>query len=61
MTLRDVGHVELGAADERRVARFNGKNAVAIGVIKQATANPLDVSDAVRPVLPSSASRCRRA
>jgi multidrug efflux pump len=50
--LRDVGRAELGPADERRIARFNGRGAIGMGVIKQATANPLDVSKAVRTVLP---------
>jgi multidrug efflux pump len=50
--LSDVGHAELGALDERRVVRFNGKPAIALGVVKQATANPLDVSEEVRKVLP---------
>ena len=53
---RDVGHAELGALDERIVARFNGKPAVALGVVKQATANPLDLSKAVRDALPSIAA-----
>jgi multidrug efflux pump len=51
--LSDVGHAELGARDERRVVRFNGRSAVALGVVKQATANPLDVSKEVRAVLPA--------
>jgi multidrug efflux pump len=51
--LRDVGNAELGAADERRRVRFNGTTTVALGVVKQATANPLDVSKAVRASLPS--------
>jgi len=50
--LRDVGRAELGPRDSRVIARFNGNNAVAIGVIKQATANPLDVSKGVRAILP---------
>jgi multidrug efflux pump len=50
--LRDVGRAELGPRDSRVIARFNGNNAVAIGVIKQATANPLDVSKGVRAELP---------
>jgi multidrug efflux pump len=50
--LKDVGKAELGARDERIYARFNGQNAVALGVVKQATANPLDVSKAVRAALP---------
>ena len=51
--LRDVGNAELGALDERRIVRFNGQPAIALGVVKQATANPLEVSEAVREVLPS--------
>src|SRR3954462_7499783 len=50
--VRDVTTVELGAADERRVSRSNGQNSIAIGIIKQATANPLEVSVAVRQLLP---------
>jgi multidrug efflux pump len=50
--LGDVARVELGPQDERVIARHNGQAAVALGVIKQATANPLDVSHAVREALP---------
>jgi multidrug efflux pump len=35
--LRDVGRAEIGAADDRIVARYNGKSAVALGVVKQST------------------------
>jgi multidrug efflux pump len=51
--LSDVGRAELGPLDERRIVRFNGKPAIALGVIKQATANPLEVSNEVNRVLPS--------
>mgnify|MGYP000084625627 CR=1 FL=1 len=51
--LSDVGRAELGAQDERRIVRFNGHPAIAMGVIKQATANPLDVSNAVSNELPA--------
>ena len=34
------GRAELGALDERRVVRFNGKPAIALGVIEQATTRP---------------------
>jgi multidrug efflux pump len=51
--LKDVGYAELGARDERRIVRFNGRSAIALGVVKQATANPLDVSKAVRAALPA--------
>ncbi|MCP5414435.1 MAG: efflux RND transporter permease subunit [Chromatiaceae bacterium] len=50
--LRDVAKVELGPQDERRITRFNGNPAVILGIVKQATANPLDVSVAMREVLP---------
>ncbi len=50
--LGDVARVELGAQDERRMARFNGKSAVALGVVKQSVANPLDVSRELRKILP---------
>ena len=48
----DLGRVEIGAASERSTVRFNGKPAVALGVIKQATANPLELSKALRAELP---------
>ncbi|MDO9384181.1 MAG: efflux RND transporter permease subunit [Hyphomicrobiaceae bacterium] len=50
--MNEVSRIELGAADERRDSRYNGAPAIAVGVIKQATANPLDVSKALQAVLP---------
>ncbi|CAG0982067.1 Multidrug resistance protein MexB [Burkholderiales bacterium] len=46
--IRDVGTATIGAIDERTISRFNGKPSLNIGVIKQAVANPLDLSNAVR-------------
>ena len=46
--IRDVGTVAIGAVDERTVSRFNGKPSLNIGVVKQAVANPLDLSRAVQ-------------
>ncbi len=46
--IRDLATVSIGAVSERTIARFNGKPALNIGVIKQAVANPLDLSKAVR-------------
>ena len=46
--IRDLGTVAIGALDERGISRFNGKPALNIGVIKQAVANPLELSKAVR-------------
>jgi multidrug efflux pump len=50
--LGEVARVELGAADERRDSRYNGQPAITVGIVKQAVANPLDVSKAVRAVMP---------
>ena len=50
--LKDVAQIQIGAADTRVRARFRGESAVALGVIKQSTANPLDVSAGVRGALP---------
>jgi multidrug efflux pump len=50
--LGELARVELGAADERRDSRYNGQPAITVGIIKQAVANPLDVSKAVRAVMP---------
>jgi len=50
--LRDVGRAEIGPADERRSARFRGKEAINLAIVKQATANPLEVSQSIRAVLP---------
>lgn len=49
--IRDVAEVEIAPASERNTARFNGDNAVSLGVVKQSTANPLDVSAGVREML----------
>jgi len=46
--LSDLAHVEVGPLSERIAARFNGNSALNIGVTRQATANPLDLSQAVR-------------
>ncbi|WP_293606085.1 efflux RND transporter permease subunit [Polaromonas sp. UBA4122] len=50
--LRDVARIQEGAADDRTAVRLNGRPAVAVGVIRQATANPLDLSKGVREVIP---------
>jgi len=52
VTLKDVAKVELGAANVRREARYNGQPTITVGIIKQAVANPLDVSNALRDELP---------
>ena len=61
--IRDVGN----ARDRRRstsasISRFNGKPSLNIGVIKQAVANPLELSQGgARRGRARSTSRCRRA
>lgn len=50
--MREVSRIALGAEDERRDGRYDGEPAIVVGIIKQAVANPLDVSKAVRGVLP---------
>ena len=46
--LKDVGRAEIGAEDERNAVRFMGNAAVGLGVVKQATANTLEVATAAR-------------
>ena len=46
--LLDVARVREGAQDERTSVRLNGRDAISLGVIRQATANPLVLSAAVR-------------
>ena len=50
--LQDVARVEEGAQDVRSSIRLNGRDSVAVGVIRQATANPLDLSAGVRALIP---------
>ena len=54
--IRDVARVEIGAAAERSSVRFRGRSAVSLGLIKQATANPLELSHALRAELPRIAA-----
>ncbi|MFA7292403.1 MAG: efflux RND transporter permease subunit [Rhodocyclaceae bacterium] len=54
--ISDLGRVEIGAAAERSTVRFNGRPAVALGVVKQATANPLELSKGLRAELPKVVS-----
>jgi multidrug efflux pump len=46
--IRDVARVQVAPQSERIITRFRGESAVALGVVKQATANPLDVSQGIR-------------
>ena len=50
--LGDVARVEQAPLNERTYIRLNGREGVALGVIRQATANPLELSAGVRAMLP---------
>ncbi|KQT07699.1 efflux RND transporter permease subunit [Ramlibacter sp. Leaf400] len=50
--IRDIARVEEAAADERSNVRLNGRQAISAGVIRQATANPLTLSQGVREMIP---------
>jgi multidrug efflux pump len=50
--LRDVARVEEGAANERSRVRLNGVPSISTGIIRNATANPMEVADGVRAVMP---------
>ena len=52
LRLADVGYAEIGPRDERSIVRFKGLPAVSMGVIKQATANPLEISDGLEAAMP---------
>ncbi len=50
--IADVARVEQGPLSERTATRLNGREAITLGVIRNATANPLDLSAAVRAMSP---------
>jgi multidrug efflux pump len=50
--IRDIAKVEEGTADDRSRVRLNGTPAISAGVIRQATANPLELSKGVREMMP---------
>ncbi|MGH7229791.1 MAG: efflux RND transporter permease subunit [Nitrospiraceae bacterium] len=45
--LQEVGHAEIGAADDRKLLRVNGKATIGLGVVKRSKANALAVGRAV--------------
>ena len=51
--MKDVARVEEGPASDRSRVRLNGRDAISVGVIRQATANPLELSKGVRAMLPT--------
>jgi multidrug efflux pump len=50
--LADVARVEEAAASERSRVRLNGVPCISTGIIRNATANPIDVANGVRTVMP---------
>lgn len=50
--IRDVGRVAVAPLDERSIVRFNGRPAISLGLIKQSTANPLTLAQALKAELP---------
>jgi multidrug efflux pump len=46
--IRDVARVEIAPASERTITRFRGDAAISLGVVRQSTANTLDLAIAVR-------------
>jgi multidrug efflux pump len=50
--LGDFAQVEVGPEDDRTVARYNGRPAIGLGIVKQTKASTVDVAREVRDVLP---------
>jgi multidrug efflux pump len=46
--LRDVADIAVGPAEERVIARYRGEPSINMGLVKQATGNPLELSKALR-------------
>ncbi len=49
--LRDVADVNVGAEDERTIARWNGEPAIGLGIVKQSKASTVDVAAVVQAAL----------
>jgi len=50
--MRDVARIEQGPLAERFSVRYNGNEAIALGVLRNSTANPLDLSKAITAMMP---------
>ena len=51
--IRDVGYAAPGPYENRKIVRVSGQEAVGLGVVKQSTANALEVAQGVKSILPS--------
>ena len=49
--LEEFATVELGVEEERTVARYNGRPAVGLGIVKQSEANALEVAERVKELV----------
>jgi multidrug efflux pump len=49
--VRDLGRAEITSNDRKTRTRYNGKSGVSISVVKQSTANPVDVARGVKSAL----------
>jgi len=50
--LRDVGRAAPGPYENRKIVRVRGEEALGLGIVKQSTANTLEVAQAVKELLP---------
>ncbi|MCW5624816.1 MAG: efflux RND transporter permease subunit [Burkholderiales bacterium] len=51
--LRDVGYASPGPYENRKIIRINGVDGLGLGIVKQSTANTLEVATAVKKLVPS--------
>jgi multidrug efflux pump len=49
--LKDVGHAELKSEEAKTSSRYNGHNAVSIGITKKSVANPLEIKQGLEEKL----------
>ncbi|HVY08217.1 MAG TPA: efflux RND transporter permease subunit [Burkholderiales bacterium] len=50
--LKDVGHAAPGPYENRKIVRVGGNDAIGLGIVKQSTANTLEVARGVKALLP---------
>lgn len=55
--LQDIGSAEISADDRRSRTRFNGKMGVSLNVIKQSSANPIEIAKSVKAFMEKLQSR----
>lgn len=50
--IKDIARVEFASSEERSLAMFNDKPAVAIAILRKSVANPIDISTELQKMLP---------